>query len=170
MLQLAMLFLTQMFFFRIFDELLEQQNSKEPIKLENRETLLSVMQRAESYLTSLRDAAGNQLLLSPTHGTGLLGLLSNISASQHMFSQLVERGKLNELLPSQLSLDQLELFLGALRASGGGSGELPTADQFGCAYKRHILHGSQGRYPVPVLILFSTRFLVYFRLKNVRPF
>jgi hypothetical protein len=133
-----------MFLFRIFDELLEQQNSKEPIKLEHKETWLSVMQRAESYLTSLRDAAGNQLLLSPTHRTGLLGLLSNISAYQHMFSQLVERGKLNELLPSQMSLDQLELFLGALRSSSGGSSEPLTADQFGCAYKRHILHGSQG--------------------------
>jgi hypothetical protein len=132
------------FLFRIFDELLEQQNSKEPIKLENRETWLSVMQKAESYLTSLRDAAGNQLLLSPAHRTGLLGLLSNISACQHMFSQLVERGKLNELLPSQMSLDQLELFLGTLRSSGSGSNEPPTADQFGCAYKRHILHGSQG--------------------------
>jgi hypothetical protein len=61
-----------------------------------------------------------------------------------MFSQLVEQGKLNELLPSQMSLDQLELFLGALRSSSGCSSEPPTADQFGCAYKRHILHGSQG--------------------------
>jgi hypothetical protein len=132
-----------MFLFRIFDELLEQQNSKEPVKLDNRETRLSEMQKAESYITSLRDAAGNQLLLSPAHRTGLLGLLSNISAYRHMFSQLVELGKLNELLPSQMSLDPLELFLGALRSSSG-SNEPPTADQFGCAYKRHILHGSQG--------------------------
>jgi hypothetical protein len=138
-----MLCLTQMFLFRIFDELLEQQNSKEPIKLENRETWLSVMQRAESYIISIRGAAGNQLLLSPAHRTGLLGLLSNISAYRHMFSQLFERGKLNELLPSQMSLVPLEQFLGALRSSSG-SNEPITADQFGCTYKRHILHGSQG--------------------------
>jgi hypothetical protein len=139
--------------FRIFDELFDRQNSKNPfgqnskeaMKIENKESWLTFLQKAGRYIKSLSDSNGIKLLAG-RRKTGFLGFLSNISAYQNMFEQLVEGGHLKYLLTYKTSQDHLELFFGAIR-SRHGCNDNPTPDQFSSAYKRLLLHGtSKGEY------------------------
>jgi len=133
---------------RFFDELFDRQNSKnpfakgtkEPMKMENVESWAPFLQKAEVYILSLCDSAGNKIL-SGRRKTGFLGFLSNIAAYRNMFTQLVEGGQLKYLLTYKTSQDHLEIFFGKIR-SRQGCNDNPTADQFSSTYKRLLMHGA----------------------------
>jgi hypothetical protein len=114
--------------------------TKEPMKLVNKERCFAFMLKAESYIRSLTDSNGQNILTS-RRKTGFLGFLSNIQAYKSMFEQLVEGGLLKYLLTYKTSQDHLELFFGAIR-SRNGKNDNPTAIQFCSAYKSLLMHGT----------------------------
>jgi hypothetical protein len=110
------------------------------MKITNKERWFPFTLKAESYIRSLTDSAGREILTS-RRKTGFLGFLSNIHAYNSMFEQLVEGGHLKYLLTYKTSQDHLELFFGAIR-SRNGQNDNPTAVQFCSAYKSLLMHGT----------------------------
>jgi hypothetical protein len=154
--------LRKKYIFRIFDEVFDLQNSrnplgkftKEPMRLQNKERWSAAMLKAEMYIRSLTSCDG-QKIIAGRRRTGFLGFLSNMQAYKQMFNQLVEHGHLKYLLTYKTSQDHLELFFGAVRSRNGCNNN-PTPVQFCSAYKRLLMHGiSKGYYLKKLLCKYS---------------
>ena len=119
--------------------------SKSPLKKENFERSIQILNDCKDFLLGLKDAAGVLMHKGPRK-TGFLGLIYSMHSFINLHKKLVlsEEEPLNQLLGYKFSQDHLELFFSAVRARGGFNNN-PTARQFKAAFKRllvrhHIQH------------------------------
>ena len=143
-------------FIRCFDRLFDVLNSrnpkannfKAPIRKTNYEFVKQFLNYACDYVKGLKGPDGQSILKSKRK-TGFLGFLVCAEAVHGLANDLVsgENPGLKYLLTYKMSQDHLELFFGAVRASGGWNNN-PTAIQFRAAYKqllmRHNITGGRG--------------------------
>ena len=143
-------------FIRVFDRLFDVLNSrnpransfKAPIRKTNYEFVKKFLDNACEYIKGLKGPDGRPILQSKRK-TGFLGFLLCVKAVHGLAKDLVcgENPVLKYLLTYKMSQDHLELFFGAVRASGGWN-DNPTAMQFRSAYKqlmmRHNITGGRG--------------------------
>ena len=143
-------------FIRVFDRLFDVLNSrnplarnyKAPIRKANYAYTKGFLDEAREYIRNLKSAEGQSILASKRK-TGFLGFLLCIDAVLGLTQDLVnvENPVLKYLLTYKMSQDHLELFFGAVRASGGWNNN-PTTRQFIAAYKqlmiRHNIEGGRG--------------------------
>ena len=143
-------------FIRVFDRLFDVLNSrnpransfKAPIRKTNYEFVRTFLDNACEYIKGLKGPDGQPILKSKRK-TGFLGFLVCAEAVRGLAKDLVceENPVLKYLLTYKMSQDHLELFFGAVRASGGWNNN-PTAMQFRSAYKqllmRHNITGGRG--------------------------
>ena len=143
-------------FIRVFDRLFDVLNSrnplarnfKAPIRKVNYQYTKSFLDEAREYIRNLKGPDGQSILAS-RRKTGFLGFLVCINAVMGLAEDLVnvENPVLKYLLTYKMSQDHLELFFGAVRASGGWNNN-PTTRQFIAAYKqlmmRHNIEGGRG--------------------------
>ena len=143
-------------FIRVFDHLFDVLNSrnplarnfKAPIRKSNYEYTKRFLDEATEYIRNLKGPDGQSILTSKRK-TGFLGFLLCIDAVVGLAEDLVnvENPVLKYLLTYKMSQDHLELFFGAVRASGGWNNN-PTTRQFIAAYKqllmRHNIEGGRG--------------------------
>ncbi len=143
-------------FIRIFDRLFDVLNSrnpkvngfKAPIRKTNYQFVKKFLNDACEYIKGLKGPEGQSILKSKRK-TGFLGFLLCAEAVQGLAKDLVsgENPVLKYILTYKMSQDHLELFFGAVRASGGWNNN-PTAMQFRSAYKqllmRHNITGGRG--------------------------
>ena len=143
-------------FIRVFDRLFDVLNSrnplarnfKAPIRKANYQYTKSFLDEAREYIRNLKGPDGQSILAS-RRKTGFLGFLLCINAVMGLAEDLVnvENPVLKYLLTYKMSQDHLELFFGAVRASGGWNNN-PTTRQFIAAYKqlmmRHNIEGGRG--------------------------
>ena len=143
-------------FIRVFDRLFDVLNSrnplarnfKAPIRRSNYQYTKKFLDEATEYIGGLKGPDG-QSILSSKRKTGFLGFLLCIKAVVGLAEDLVngENPVLKYLLTYKMSQDHLELFFGAVRASGGWNNN-PTTRQFIAAYKqllmRHNIKGGRG--------------------------
>ncbi len=143
-------------FIRIFDHLFDVLNSrnpkantfKAPIRKTNYQFVKKFLNDACEYIKGLKGPEGQSILKSKRK-TGFLGFLLCAEAVQGLAKDLVsgENLVLKYILTYKMSQDHLELFFGAVRASGGWNSN-PTAMQFRSAYKqllmRHNITGGRG--------------------------
>ncbi len=144
-------------FIRIFDRLFDVLNSrnpkansfKAPIRKTNYQFVKKFLNDACEYIKGLKGPDGMQPILKSKRKTGFLGFLLCAEAVQGLAKDLVsgENPVLKYILTYKMSQDHLELFFGAVRASGGWNNN-PTAMQFRSAYKqllmRHNITGGRG--------------------------
>ena len=143
-------------FIRVFDRLFDVLNSrnprpnsfKAPIRKTNNEFVKKFLDDACEYIKSLK-ATDGQPILQSRHKTGFLGFRLCVKVVHVQAKDLVrgENPVLKYLLTYKMSQDHLELFFGAVRASGGWN-DNPTAMQFRSAYKQlmigHNIIGGRG--------------------------
>ena len=143
-------------FIRCFDRLFDVLNSrnpkannfKAPIRKTNYDFVKKFLNDACEYIKGLKGPDGQSILTSKRK-TGFLGFLVCVEAVHGLAKDLVcgENPVLKYLLTYKMSQDHLELFFGAVRASGGWNNN-PTAMQFRAAYKqllmRHSITGGRG--------------------------
>ena len=143
-------------FIRVFDHLFDVLNSrnplarnfKAPIRKSNYEYTKRFLDEASDYIRHLKGPDGQSILTSKRK-TGFLGFLLCIDAVVGLAEDLVnvENPVLKYPLTYKMSQDHLELFFGAVRASGGWNNN-PTTRQFIAAYKqllmRHNIEGGRG--------------------------
>ena len=143
-------------FIRVFDHLFDVLNSrnplarnfKAPIRRSNYQYTKKFLDEANEYIGGLKGPDGQSILTSKRK-TGFLGFLLCIKAVVGLAEDLVngENPVLKYLLTYKMSQDHLELFFGAVRASGGWNNN-PTTRQFIAAYKqllmRHNIKGGRG--------------------------
>ena len=143
-------------FIRTFDRLFDVLNSrnpkannfKAPIRKTNYQYVKRLLDDACDYIKGLK-GPGGQSILTSKRKTGFLGFFMCAKAVNGLAKDLVcgENPVLKYLLTYKTSQDDLELFFGAVRASGGWNNN-PTAMQFRSAYKqllmRHNITGGQG--------------------------
>jgi hypothetical protein len=143
-------------FIRVFDRLFDVLNSrnpwaknfKAPIRKSNYQFVKKFLNDACKYIKSLVAPNGKPILESQRK-TGFIGFLLCADAVQGLANDLVcgENPILKYVLTYKMSQDHLELFFGAVRASGGWNNN-PTAMQFKSAYKqllmRHNITGGRG--------------------------
>ena len=143
-------------FIRVFDHLFDVLNSrnpparnfKAPIRRSNYEYTKKFLDEATKYIGGLKGPNGQSILTSKRK-TGFLGFLLCNKAVVGLAEDLVngENPVLKCLLTYKMSQDHLELFFGAVRASGGWNNN-PTKHQFIAAYKqllmRHNIKGGRG--------------------------
>ncbi len=143
-------------FIRIFDRLFDVLNSrnpkansfKAPIRKTNYQFVKKFLNDACEYIKGLKGPEGQSILKSKRK-TGFLGFLLCADAVQGLAKDLMsgENPVLKYILTYKMSQDHLELFFGAVRASGGWNNN-PTAMQFRSAYKqllmRHNITGGRG--------------------------
>ena len=140
-------------FIRVFDHLFDVLNSrnplaknfKAPIRKSNYQYTKRFLDEATEYIRNLKGPDGQSILTSKRK-TGFLGFLLCIDAVVGL-AEDVENPVLKYLLTYKMSQDHLELFFGAVRASGGWNNN-PTTRQFIAAYKqllmRHNIEGGRG--------------------------
>ena len=143
-------------FIRTFDRLFDVLNSrnpkpnnfKAPIRKTNYQYVKRFLDDACDYIKGLK-GPGGQSILTSKRKTGFLGFFMCAKAVNGLAKDLVcgENPVLKYLLTYKTSQDHLELFFGAVRASGGWNNN-PTGMQFRSAYKqllmRHNITGGQG--------------------------
>ena len=143
-------------FIRTFDRLFDVLNArnpkpnnfKAPIRKTNYQYVKRFLDDACDYIKGLK-GPGGQSILTSKRKTGFLGFFMCAKAVNGLAKDLVcgENPVLKYLLTYKTSQDHLELFFGAVRASGGWNNN-PTAMQFRSAYKqllmRHNITGGQG--------------------------
>ena len=100
------------------------------------------LDEAFKYIFALKNPA-NVPMHTTQRKTGFVGFLLAIKSIKGIFSQTVEQpvAPLKYLLTYKFSQDHLELFFGAIRASGGFNNN-PTTLQFKAAYKRLLMRSS----------------------------
>ena len=100
------------------------------------------LNEAFKYIFALKNPA-NVPMHTTRRKTGFVGFLLAIKSIKGIFSQTVEQpvAPLKYLLTYKFSQDHLELFFGAIRASGGFNNN-PTTLQFKAAYKRLLMRSS----------------------------
>ena len=144
-------------FIRIFDRLFDVLNSrnpkansfKAPIRKTNYQFVKKFLNDACEYIKGLKGPDGMQPILKSKRKTGFLGFLLCVEAVHGLAEDLLsgENPVLKYILTYKMSQDHLELFFGAVRASGGWNNN-PTAMQFRSAYKqllmRHNITGGRG--------------------------
>ena len=145
-------------FICVFDHLFDVLNSrnplarnfKAPIRKSNYQYTKRFLDEATEYIGNLKGPDGQSILKSKRK-TGFLGFLMCIKAVEGLAEDLVigENPVLKYLLTYKMSQDHLELFFGAVRASGGWNNN-PTTRQFIAAYKqllmRHNIEGGRGNF------------------------
>ena len=154
-------------FIRIFDQLFDILNSrnplakgyKAPLRSSNKCTWDSFLTDAYDYISTLKNNCGIPMYKTKRK-TGFIGFLVGIRSTKQMFHDLVESkpARLKYLLTYKMSQDHLELLFCAIRACGGFNNN-PTTKQFTAAYKRLLLRshieGERGnctkRDPINIL-------------------
>ncbi|KAL3221091.1 hypothetical protein MRX96_029648 [Rhipicephalus microplus] len=129
-------------FIRMFDRLFDVLNSrnlfgrsyKAALRKANEASMRTFFEKAELYITKLKDAKEKPVIES-LKKTGFVGLLICMRSVTALFDRLVATGKLQYLLTHKMSQDHLETFFGCVRGKGGYNNN-PTACQFTAAYKR----------------------------------
>ena len=141
---------------RMFDRLFDVLNSrnpkansfKAPIRKTNYQFVKKFLNDACEYIKGLKGPEGQSILKSKRK-TGFLVFLLCAKAVQGLVKDLVSGANpvLKYILSYKMNQDHLELFFGAVRASGGWNNN-PTAMQFRSAYKqlltRHNITGGRG--------------------------
>ena len=137
-------------FIRIIDHLFDILNTRNPcargykeaLRTTNKGSWLPFVNQASNYIKGLRDEMGN-LMYKTKRKTGFVGFILAIESVKSLFHELVGRtdAPMNYLLTYKFSQDHLELFFGAIRASGGFNNN-PTAQQFTAAYKRLLMRST----------------------------
>lgn len=133
-------------FLRIFDELFDRLNSrnplgkfkKAPISPRNYGEWRTFFEVASTYIRGLVDSNGQSLLHS-RRSTPFLGFLLNMKAVITLYHAEVETGYLRYLLMYKVSQDHLELFFYMIR-SGLGANNNPSAHEFERRYKQLLIH------------------------------
>ena len=115
------------------------KNFKSPMRKSNYEYTKKFLDEATEYIKDLKDRDGKPILKSGRK-TGFLGFLMCIQAVEGLAEDLVnsEKPVLKYILTYKMSQDHLELFFGAVRASGGWNNN-PTTRQFISAYKQLLM-------------------------------
>ena len=136
-------------FIRTFDHLFDILNSRNPcakgfkaaLRKINKSSWKPFLDKAREYIFGLKNTLGNPMYTS-RRKTGFVGFLVSIDSIQSIFSDLVEKeAPMNYCLTYKFSQDDLELFFGAIRSSGGFNNN-STAQQFTAAYERLLLRSS----------------------------
>ena len=119
-----------------------------PIRKANYAYTKGFLDEASECIRNLKGPDGQSILTSKRK-TGFLGFLLCIDAVMGLAQDLVnvKNPVLKYLLTYKMSQDHLELFFGAVRASGGWNNN-PTTRQFIAAHKqlmmRHNIEGERG--------------------------
>ena len=115
------------------------RNFKAPLRPQNEHLWRPFLTDAYTYLSSITDAHGKLMYLTPRK-TPFLGFLIGIKSAIFMFDHLVaaESPKLKYLLTYKMSQDHLELFFCAMRSSLGANNN-PTAREFTNSYRKMII-------------------------------
>ena len=137
-------------FIRMFNDLFDILNSrnpfgkgtKSPMRVQNKDRWNTFLDESYSYILGLKDLSKTCMYKTPRK-TGFIGFLVGIKSFQGIFHDLVEveDAPLKYVLTYKFSQDHLELFFGAVRASGRTNNN-PTAEQFISIYKRLLLRSS----------------------------
>ena len=133
-------------FIRIIDALFDVMNSrnifgrfsKSPMKESNRSEWSQLFEKAQDYISSMKDLKGCKMIHTPRKA-GFLGFLINMKSFGHLFENLVSSKKMDYLLTYKTSQDHVELFFCALRSRRGLNNN-PTAREFFSSYRRLLLH------------------------------
>ena len=134
-------------FINVFNRLFDVLNSrnlnafewKRPIQIDNCVDIIKLLNEAKSYILSLKESLNGRPIVKSNRKTGFIGFLLCIDSVCHLYSDLVESGRLKYLLTYKFSQDHLELFFGKIRSKGGCNNN-PTARQFKGAYKKLLVH------------------------------
>ena len=133
-------------FLRLVDGLFDVLNSgnkfgrgmKGAMKPETEETTNAFLNKAYSYIASLKDIAGNYMYTTLKR-TPFIGFMADIKSVQALYKHYVGKNKsLQYFLTYKLSQDHLELFFSAVRGAGGFNNN-PTVRQFMATYKRLMM-------------------------------
>jgi hypothetical protein len=112
---------------------------RKPFKKKNEVKIKRYFEEVESYIKSLRDPSGNNILFI-RRSTGFVGLIICMRSLGNLFDDVVTKNNYMEyILSYKLSQDHIEMFFSAIRSRGGFTNN-PTAMQFRGAYKRLLLH------------------------------
>ena len=115
------------------------KGTKAPMRKENGEEMLKILQDAEQFILGLTDASGKPMYLTPRK-TGFIGFAACIRSVTKLYAELIAAhdAPMKYLLTYKFSQDHIELFFSAVRARGGFNNN-PTAGQFSAAYKRLLM-------------------------------
>ena len=137
-------------FLRIFDELFDVLNSrnpfgtgfKAPMRKTNRDRWQKALDNADKYIRQLKDTDGRQVTEGKQR-TGFVGFLVCLHSVKAIFDTLVacDDPPMQYLTTYKFSQDHLELFFSSVRARGGFNNN-PTVLQFKAAYKRLLMRHS----------------------------
>ncbi|KAM7282812.1 hypothetical protein ISCGN_000048 [Ixodes scapularis] len=126
--------------------------SKAPIRVNNKETILTRIDKASRYLRGLKDTTGRPLIQGPRK-TAIVGFLLALQSIKGLAEDLVWSSSplLKCLLTRKLSQDHLELFFATIRNRTGNNNN-PTALEFRSAYRKcliaNVLPSSRGNCQV----------------------
>lgn len=126
--------------------------SKAPIRVNNKETILTRIDKASRYLRGLKDTTGRPLIQG-SRKTAILGFLLALQSIKGLAEDLVWSSSplLKCLLTRKLSQDHLELFFATIRNRTGNNNN-PTALEFRSAYRKcliaNVLPSSRGNCQV----------------------
>lgn len=126
----------------LFDTLnsrnMAQLHFKKPLNPHNKKYIFEFLKNTESYLISLKQLNGTEVVHS-SRKTGFIGFLVCIKSLKALYGQIVEtENKLKYLPAYKISQDHIELLFGNIRAHGGCNTN-PTARQFRAIYKKLLV-------------------------------
>ena len=137
-------------FLRIFDELFDALNSrnpfgtgfKAPMRKTNRDRWQKALDTADKYIRQMKDTDGRQVTEGKRR-TGFVGFRVCFHSVKAIFDTLVacDDPPMQYLTTYKFSQDHLELFFSSVRARGGYNNN-PTVLQFKAAYKRLLMRHS----------------------------
>lgn len=128
---------------RIFDILnsrsLAAPGFKKALFEKNIESITEFAHDAITYLSNLKFADNNELVVYSRRKTGFLGLIVGLKSGLELYNDLVRDHQLLSYIPLyKVSQDHLELFFSSIRSRGGWNNN-PTAQQFMGSYKRLLV-------------------------------